>query len=94
MAKNDWGPTKLDISGKLQALGVSLKDEIKQQIGDLTYPECDDFAAELAKATNPQDAVTTLLNHWNKCTLQTSVSQEEEKTTWRDRCKTETQFNR
>jgi hypothetical protein len=94
MAKNDWGPTKLDISGKLQNLGVSLNDEIKQQIADLTYAECDDFAAELAKATNPQDAVTTLLNHWNKCTLQASISQEEEKTTWRDRCKTETQFNR
>jgi hypothetical protein len=94
MTKKEWGPTKLDISEKLQALGVELTDEITGRIGDLTYGECDDFAAELAKAANQQDAVTTLMNHWNKCTLQTSVGQEEEKTTWRDRCKTETQFNR
>jgi len=94
MSKKDWGPTKLDISRKLQTLGVELTDEITGKIRDLTYGECDDFAADLAKAANQQDAVTTLMNHWNKCTLQTNVSQEEEKTTWRDRCKTETQFNR
>jgi hypothetical protein len=94
MTKKDWGPTKLDLEGKLQAVGVSLKDDIKQQIGDLTYGECDDFAAALANATDQQEAVTILGNHWNHCTLQTSVSQEDEKTTWRDRCKTETQFNR
>jgi hypothetical protein len=94
MTKKDWGPTKLDISEKFQTLGVELTDEITGKIRDLTYGECDDFAADLARANNQQDAVTTLANHWSRCTLQTSVSQEEEKTTWADRCKTEAQFNR
>jgi SpoVK/Ycf46/Vps4 family AAA+-type ATPase len=94
MAKKDWGPTKLDIGAKLQSLGIELTVEIKQKIGDLTYGECDDFAADLAKASGQQGAVTALANHWGRCTLQTRVSQEEEKTTWRDRCKSETQFNR
>jgi hypothetical protein len=93
MTKKDWGPTRLDLEEKLRELDV-MTDPIKRQIGDLTYGECDDLAADLAKAANQRDAVTTLANHWNHCTLQTSVSQEEEKTTWRDRCKAETQFNR
>jgi hypothetical protein len=94
MAKKDWGPTKLDIAGKLENRGVELTDEIKGKIGDLTYGECEDFAVDLTLAANPQDAVTTVMNHWNKCTLQTNISQEEEKITWRDRCKAEAQFNR
>jgi hypothetical protein len=94
MTKKDWGPTKLDLAGKLEALGVALKDDVVEKLGDLTYGECDDFAADLAKAADQQEAVTNLNNHWSHCTLQTSVSQEEEKITWRDRCKAETQFNR
>lgn len=94
MTKTDWGPAKLDIAKKLQELGVNVTEDIKQKIADLTYGECDDFAAELAKTADSQAAVTVLNTHWNHCTLQTNVSQEEEKTTWRDRCKTETQFNR
>jgi SpoVK/Ycf46/Vps4 family AAA+-type ATPase len=93
MAKKDWGPTKLDLGGKLEALGVELKDDITQQIGDLTLGECDDFAADLANVVGSQGAWTTLKHHWDRCTLQTRVSQEEEKT-WRDRCKEEEKFNR
>ena len=94
MVKTDWGPTKLDLAAKLNDLGVALTDDIKQKIAELTFGECDEFAADLANATGQQEAVTILNGHWNHCTLQTNVSQEEEKTTWRDRCKTETQFNR
>jgi hypothetical protein len=94
MAKKDWGPAKLDIEQKLQSLGISINDTIKEHIGDLTYGECDDLAATLANSANQQDAMTILTGTWSHCTLQTNVSQEEEKTTWRDRCKTETQFNR
>ena len=94
MAKRDWGPTKLDIAGKLEKLEVELTDEIKGKIGDLTYGECDDLAADLTIAANQQDAVTTIMNQWNQCTLQTNISQGEEKLTWRDRCKAEAQFNR
>jgi hypothetical protein len=93
MKKKDWGPTKLDLQGKLVSLGVSISDDIKQKIEDLTYGECDEFAADLTKVTDRQEVVPTLNQRWNYCTLQTKVSQEEEKT-WRDRCKTETQFNR
>jgi len=94
MAKKDWGPAKLDLKTKLEDLSVTLTDEIKQRLGDLTYGECDDFAGELAKAMSAQDAVTTLGNHWSQCTLQTAVGQGDEKITWADRCKAEMQFNR
>lgn len=94
MTKKDWGPTKLNIEKKLEELGVVLTADIKQEITDLTYGECDDFAADLARAKDQQEAVTILNNHWNHCTLQTSISQDEETTTWRDRCKGEIQFNR
>jgi hypothetical protein len=93
MAKKDWGAPKLDLAGKLKTLGVALSDDIKQKVGDLTYGECDAFATDLAKAANPQEAVTALANHWNQCTLQTNISQDEEKTTWADRCKAEAQLN-
>ena len=93
MAKRDWGPTKLDLDTKLRELGVALTEDVKAKIGDLTYPECDEFAADLAKAVNQQQAVTDLENHWRQCTLQTSITQGDEKTTWGDRCKAEMQVN-
>jgi hypothetical protein len=92
--KQDWGPSKIDIMGKFGTLGVTVTNEIKGQLGDLTYGECDDFAADLANAPDQQAAVTALNNHWHHCTLETRVSQDEEKTTWRDRCNAESQFNR
>src|SRR5271165_1430889 len=88
MTKKDWG-----LEGKLGKLGVSVKEEIRQQIEDLTYGECEEFASELAGAADKQEAVTILTNRWKYCTLETKVNPEDEKT-WRDRCKAETQFNR
>lgn len=94
MSKKDWGPTKLDLAEKLRALNVALTDEIKEQIAELTYGECDDFAAELEKASNQQDVLTTLARHWSNCTLQTTVGQEGDRTKWLDRCREEARFNR
>jgi hypothetical protein len=93
MTKKDWGPTKVDLSAKLQTLGVTATADVIRHIGDLTYGECDDFAAELGRINEQQAALASLMNHWNRCTLQTRVSQEDEKT-WGDRCKAEMQFNR
>jgi SpoVK/Ycf46/Vps4 family AAA+-type ATPase len=93
MTKKDWGPTKVDIKGKLETLGVELKDDITDQIGDLTFGECDDFAADLANVTTSQNAWTILNKHWDRCTLRTKISHEDEKT-WKDRCMEEAQFNR
>jgi len=88
MTKKDWA-----LEEKLGALGVSVKDDIKQKIDDLTYGECEEFAADLVRAADGQEVVTTLNNRWNDCTLQTRVSPDDDKT-WRDRCKAETHFNR
>jgi len=93
MAKKDWGPKEIDVEGRLKALEVMVKDDIVQKLRDLTYGEFEDFAADLASATDKQEAVTLLDSRWRQCTLQTNVSQEEEKTTWADRCKAEERFN-
>lgn len=94
MSKKDWGATKVELAGRLETLDVAFTDDIKHKIGDLTYDECDDFATDLARMTNAQEAITVLANHWNRCTLQTNIGLDEDKTTWADRCKAEAQFNR
>ncbi len=88
IAKKEWG-----LAGKLDALGVSVKGDIRQKIEDLTYGECEEFAGDLTRAADGQEAVTALNSRWNDCTLQTRVSPEEDQT-WRDRCKAEIHFNR
>ena len=88
MEKKDW-----NLESRLKELGVAVKGDVEQKIGDLTYGECDEFAADLARAVDRQEVVTALNNRWNDCTLETRVSPEEEKT-WRERCKAETHFNR
>jgi hypothetical protein len=94
IGKHNWGREKsLDLAKKLQELKVDLTEEIKRQIGDLTYDECESFVTELFKAQTPQAAASALAAIWNQCTLQTSVSQEAEKTTWGDRCRVEAQLS-
>jgi ATPase family associated with various cellular activities (AAA) len=90
MAKSDWGPEKnLDLAARVRDLNVELTDEVKGQIGDLTYDECEQFVIELSKAQNVQQATSALAAIWKQCTLQTSVSKGEESTTWADRCRAE-----
>jgi hypothetical protein len=95
VAKNNWGPEKnLDLAAKIHDLKVELTDEVKGQIGDLTFDECEQFVFELSKAQNVQEATSALSSIWKQCTLQTSISQGEEKPTWAERCKTEAQHSR
>jgi hypothetical protein len=77
----------------LVKLGVTLTDQIKEELGDLTFGECEALAADLAKASNPQEALTVLTDVWQRCTLQAPVSQGVEKT-WAERCREDAQFNR
>jgi hypothetical protein len=94
MDKHDWGREKnLNLAGKLQELKVDLTEKIKEQIGDLTYDECESFVTDLYKTQTPQGAASALAAIWSQCTLQTSVSQETEKTTWADRCRAEAQLS-
>jgi hypothetical protein len=94
MTKRNWGPVKnLDLEGTLKRLGVDVTPEIKQQLGQLTYGECDAFATELASAPNQQSAIKALDAHWKGCTLQSAVSQEEE-TKWTERCDAEAHLSR
>jgi SpoVK/Ycf46/Vps4 family AAA+-type ATPase len=94
MSKHDWGPEKnLDLATRLQELKVDLTEEIKGQVADLTYDECEALVIGLFKAKTPQEAVSVLAATWNQCTLQTTVSQGVEKTTWADRCRAEAQLS-
>jgi hypothetical protein len=93
-SKKDWGASgNLGIEAKLNELQVHLDKDIRQQLGDLTFSECNTFASALAKTTNAQDATSLLRAAWEKGTLRASVAQGEEKT-WADRCQEEVSFNR
>jgi hypothetical protein len=90
MAKNNRGPDRnLDLAARVRELKVDLTNEVKGQIGDLTYDECEQFVVDLSKAQNVQQATSALAAIWKQCTLQTSVSKGEESTTWADRCRAE-----
>jgi ATPase family associated with various cellular activities (AAA) len=94
LTKKDWGPSHdVDFDAKLRQLTVKITDTIKKQLGDLTFSECDGFAAELVKASDNQEAVTALGDAWQRCTLKLLVSKEDE-TTWEQRCESDAQFNR
>src|SRR5205823_2066634 len=73
IAKSDWGPTKsLHLDAMLTTLGVERTKEVKQQLGDLTFGECEAFVLELASVTTSQAALSLLNNSWKRSTLQTS----------------------
>jgi SpoVK/Ycf46/Vps4 family AAA+-type ATPase len=97
MTKKDWGAGKLNLQNTFRKLGVTMTAEIKRRLGDLTYGECDAFASELAKITDKQEAFTTLDGFWQKCTLQTRVSQaqvnQKGEITWEERSKIEAKHN-
>jgi hypothetical protein len=86
MTKKDWGLSKIDIGQTLRRLKVNLSADIKQRIADLTYGECDDFATYLAGQTSRDTALSTLEDHWGRCTLNTGVPGEKVPKTWRQRC--------
>jgi hypothetical protein len=93
--KKDWGAARnVDLESRLDGLGVELTPQIKQQLGDLTYGECDNFATNLSNAPNSQEAIKLLGDHWRRCTLSGPISKEENISTWAERCKKEAQLNR
>lgn len=95
ITNKDWGSARnIDLEEKLRALGVDLTPQIKEQLGDLTFGECDNFASNLSEALNPQAAIKLLDDHWRRSTLQSPVSKEENVTTWSERCKKEAHLNR
>ena len=94
IAKKDWGPTKsFELAGRLQTLQVKVTDEERQRIGELTFDECDAFVTALASSTTPEQAISTLANHWSGCTLRQHISKKD-KTIWAERCNKEVEFNR
>ena len=89
MTKKDWGLAKIGLAGTLRKLKVEISAEIRQKIGDLTYGECDDLATGLASATSKKSALFIVEDHWNRCTLNTTVPGEKVQKTWRQRCETD-----
>jgi ATPase family associated with various cellular activities (AAA) len=92
--KDNWaGLSGFKIREKLLSLGVSLDQKIKGKLEDLTFSECEAFAAELSETSSLQSATTALDSVWDRCTLHAPVSENDSKT-WTDRCKEEESFNR
>ena len=90
MAKSNWGPDKnFDLRKLMDDLKVEQTEQIRTQIADLTYDECESFVAELAKARNVQEATSALADASSQCTLQSGVGHGEEKETWADQCRSE-----
>jgi SpoVK/Ycf46/Vps4 family AAA+-type ATPase len=91
MGKIDWGPAKLDFQKKLTDLGFEVNEDFKRMLGDLTYGECEEFAARLTNVTDRQHVLSVLNDRWKGCALETKVPEQSE--TWRDRCSAEEKFN-
>jgi hypothetical protein len=95
ITKKNWGSGKnIDLESKLTDLGVDLTPQIKEQLNDLTFGECNDFATNLADAHNSQEAIKLLDDHWRRCTLNDPISKEENVSTWAERCRREAKLNR
>lgn len=95
ITKKNWGSGgNVDLEAKLTDLGVELTPQIKEQLNDLTYGECNDFATILADAHNYQEAIKLLDDHWRRCTLNGPIGKEESINTWAERCKREAKLNR
>jgi ATPase family associated with various cellular activities (AAA) len=91
ISKHNWGREKnLDLAAKLKEMEVT--DRIKEQIGDLTYDECERFVTELFRAQTPLAATNVLESIWSQCTLQTRVGLGEQETTWAKQCADEAQL--
>jgi hypothetical protein len=92
-----WGDSKINIVSRLNELGVELTKTVKQQIADLTWGECHEFATELTGAPDPKSARDILRRRWTHCTLQMHISKGQVSkgdTTWKKRCKVEAAHSR
>jgi len=82
----------VDFEAKFNSLSLALDPGMKDQLGDLTFLECDAFATELAGAKTQKDTMQILGRHHGRCILQAPT--QDGKTTWKERCKDEEGFNR
>ncbi|HEY2544627.1 MAG TPA: AAA family ATPase [Candidatus Acidoferrum sp.] len=100
MAKaQKWGLSKISIAEKLHNLGIdsSPGSDVAEKIGDLTFGECDDFATDLAQASDRDQALSILKKRWeHQCTLQMKVTKSRAKDliTWKKRCAEEAEHTR
>jgi hypothetical protein len=94
-----WGPEKvLDFQTRFRELSFIPNSNMRRQLADLTFGECQSFASDLMKANDSQEAISKLNEDWKKCTLQRPVLKahikDEDQTTWKDRCEKERKYNR
>ena len=92
MTKKTWGPRQIDLEEKFNTLGLAAIDEIKQQVGDLTYDECEALASVLEDEDTAEIVRLKLAKIHEHCTLMSPVGNEDA-TTWKLRCENEQQFN-
>lgn len=93
LANRDWGANKnVDIRAELERLKVTLDKETEENLGALTFSECNTFATDLATLTTTQEATHLLGTVWKNCTLSTKVGDTETET-WAERCEIEKKFN-
>jgi hypothetical protein len=91
--KKNWGSDEnVDLKAKFRSVGVEIKKQHKERLGDLTYLECDAFATDLAKTNTPGDSIATLDDHWERCILR--AANQPDRSTWKDVCKKQERFNR
>jgi AAA+ superfamily predicted ATPase len=94
-----WGPDKnISINTIFTELDVKIDDDVKRQLGELTFDETDALAVKLAKAKDSQQAIKTLNQQWADSTMQKKVPQtqsaHEEEISWAERCRLEAGFSR
>jgi SpoVK/Ycf46/Vps4 family AAA+-type ATPase len=94
LGKKDWGSKRnIDIAAKFEELRVNITPKVQQDLGDLTFDECETFAEQLDKASDSQMALAALASVWERCTMRRPVSRGADKT-WAKRCADEAQLNR
>lgn len=98
LTKKNWGTDEnVDIGEKLRFLGLDNDLKIKEQLGDLTYLECDAFATQLTAVKTGDDLKKALADRWKECILQTLTQDKNaggKNITWKKRCENEEHFIR
>jgi hypothetical protein len=95
MCKKDWGPSRnVDFKYMFNRLKVSIDANLIEQLSALTFGECQAFAAELAEINNGRAATELLSDFYQRCTLLSPVSKDDDAITWQDRCKLDQKLSR
>lgn len=98
LTKKNWGKDEnVDVEERLRFFSLDKDLKIKEQLGDLTYLECDAFATQITSAKTPDDVSRALADRWKDCILQTPTQDknpEDKNLTWKKRCENEEHFIR